>query len=207
ADDGCGMDQATLGRLFDPFFTTKAVGKGTGLGLSVVHGIVTTHGGHIAVDSIPGRGTTVTVVLPRLADDPAAATIDTGGDRTSVLFVDDEEPIVAVGVAMLRRVGMTCEGCIGGAAALDRLSGSPDHYDILVTDAAMPGVGGDAVVARWRAVRPGAPVIVVTGHEDSPLVGEAGSSGPALLLRKPFTHDTLVGAVRDGLAASRGPGV
>ncbi|MBE0564566.1 MAG: PAS domain-containing protein, partial [Krumholzibacteria bacterium] len=67
-DTGCGMDRRTMARLFDPFFTTKDVGKGTGLGLSVVHGIVTTHGGDIRISSEPGRGTVVTVFLPRLAD-------------------------------------------------------------------------------------------------------------------------------------------
>ncbi len=200
ADSGCGMSPDILERLFDPFFTTKEVGKGTGLGLSVVHGIVSSHGGHVAYASEPGRGTVATIYLPRLDDEPAPAP---GIDRRAaarVLFVDDEEPIVAVGRSMLERAGLRVAGCVGGQAALDLLQDPDESYDILITDAAMPGVGGDVVVARWRELKPGAPVIVVTGNEDSPILRDNQAEGRVSLLRKPFGSDSLLAAVNEILA-------
>ncbi len=204
ADTGCGMDGTTLSRLFDPFFTTKDVGKGTGLGLSVVHGIVTSHGGDIRIASEAGQGTAVTVYLPRLPEPAVAvAAVIAAGRDTRILFVDDEEPIVSVATAMLERSGYGVEGCVGGQAALEALAADPARFDLLVTDAAMPGVDGATVVRRWREVRPGAPVVVVTGNSESPLPADADGDGYVAVLRKPFASDALKAAVQNAMGAAR----
>ncbi|MFN2371861.1 MAG: PAS domain-containing protein, partial [Candidatus Krumholzibacteriia bacterium] len=203
ADDGSGMDRRTLARLFDPFFTTKDVGKGTGLGLSVVHGIVTAHGGHIRVESAPGRGTEVTVYLPRLPDAAAgAAAVEGYADPARILFVDDEEPIVSVAATMLERCGYAVEGCVGGAAALETLAGDADRFGLLMTDAAMPEIDGGTVLRRWRELRPGAPAIVVTGHDEDAVPAEMRRGGYTAVIRKPFGAEVLAAAVRSALAAA-----
>ncbi len=203
ADTGSGMDRETMARLFDPFFTTKDVGKGTGLGLSVVHGIVTAHGGDIRVASEPDQGTVVTVYLPRLADAADLAAAGTGalaGRR--ILFVDDEEPIVSLATTMLGRFGYGVDGCVGGPAAMEKLARSAGEYDLVITDADMPIVNGAAVVERWRELRPGAPVVVVTGHNEAAVPASVRQGGHTAVIRKPFGSDTLKIAVQGALVAA-----
>ena len=109
-DTGCGMDAATMARIFEPFFTTKEPGKGTGLGLSTVHGIVHQSGGHLALDSAVGRGTTFTIYLPRVLDQvgPAAgrpeSQPDLVGGSGTVLLVEDDEDLRRLTSEILQRV-------------------------------------------------------------------------------------------------------
>ncbi|MBE0567787.1 MAG: response regulator, partial [Krumholzibacteria bacterium] len=119
-----------------------------------------------------------------------------------ILFVDDEEPIVSVARTMLERCGYTVEGCVGGASALEILAGGADRFGLLITDAAMPGVDGGTVIRRWRELRPGAPAIVVTGHDEASVPAELRQGGYLAVIRKPFGAETLKAVVREALAAT-----
>ena len=116
SDTGTGISPAILERIFDPYFTTKEKGKGTGLGLAVVHGIVKSHHGEITVDSVVGKGTTVTVFLPVSGDDASENGVDKpviprGSEH--ILLVDDEKDLVEIGKEMLRRLGYRVTAIVG----------------------------------------------------------------------------------------------
>ena len=197
ADTGSGMSPEVKARAFDPFFTTKPTGKGTGLGLSQVYGIAQQIGGAVTLDSELGKGTTVTLLLPRAADDAAA-------DRQSewqsprsqnsekILIIDDDPDVREFASIFLSEIGYTVQEVEDGAAALAILD--EFHPDLLVLDFAMPGINGadTAVAARQRdaALR----ILFVTGFADSVALAAAVSGVP--LLRKPFRPAELATAVR-----------
>ncbi|MBY6261185.1 response regulator [Azospirillum sp. 412522] len=184
-DTGTGIDPAVLPHVFEPFFTTKPVDKGSGLGLSMVHGMATQSGGGVHIDSTPGVGTAITLYLPSVAAVPATAdnsgpvAVSAGG-RTILLVEDDA--IVRLGtMAMLENLGYHVIEADGGEGALAILREGAT-VDALVTDFAMPGMNGAAVVRNVRTLRPGLPALIVTGYADTPDFGEA-----VRLLRKPFS--------------------
>lgn len=194
SDEGDGMDAETLARATDPFFTTKDVGKGTGLGLSMVAGIADQFGGKIALDSIPGRGTTVTLWLPVADGDntalrepsPTAATAPIRA--MTVLAVDDDDIVLINTATMLADMGHTVFAAASGAEALQILA--REAVDLLLTDFAMPQMSGydlaDAAVARW----PDLQVLVVSGYTDM-----TKTPGRYARLSKPFTREDLAQAV------------
>ncbi|MCG3177964.1 MAG: Sensor histidine kinase RcsC [Phycisphaerae bacterium] len=200
-DTGVGMNEEVLKRIFEPFYTTKAPGQGTGLGLPMVYGFVRQSGGYIAVDSTPGRGTSVNIYLPRVAcaleaePAPASSAPLPAGSET-ILVVEDEEPIRHVMVQMLTECGYTV------LAAANAREAKPlgEHYegdiDLLLTDVIMPGVNGVKLAEQLRAARPSMKVLFVSGYADQAL-SEKGLDGRfAELLVKPFSSDALVRAVR-----------
>jgi signal transduction histidine kinase/ActR/RegA family two-component response regulator len=210
SDTGTGMDAATQARIFDPFFTTKERGKGTGLGLSTVYGIVAQSGGHIRVDSAPGRGTTFRIYLPRVAaedEERAAEQVGGGepgaplGDET-ILLVEDEEDVRQLVQHVLRTSGYRVLAASGGEQALEVARGHDAPIDLLLTDVVMPGLSGPDLAERLRAVRPQAAVLFMSGYTDHPAVHQAAAgAGGEGFLPKPFKPDVLARTVRERLDA------
>lgn len=200
-DTGTGMDAATLAHVFEPFFTTKEVGKGSGLGLAMVHGMAAQSGGGVHIASAPGQGTTVTLYLPRGSSDtvrvakPSPA--QTPRRSGTVLLVDDDVMVRAGVEAMLEGLGYAVVPADGGAAALDALRKGA-AIDALLTDYAMPGMTGAALVREAQRLRPGLPVVLITGYADAPAGLER-----VLVLPKPFRITDLAACLERAL--TRGP--
>ena len=200
-DTGHGMDERTRERIFDPFFTTKEPGKGTGLGLSIVHGIVEQAGGEISVDSEPGRGTRVTVVMPRAETAPEPL----GGPRGEVaahdegrrvLLVEDNDPVRRTASLMLADAGFVVVAVADGEQAL-RLLETGASFDVVVTDQVMPRLLGTELAARIWACEPAMPVLFTSAQLS--LGDELSLAGsPARVLWKPYTGPELASAI-DGL--------
>ncbi len=206
-DDGTGMEPEVAARAFDPFFTTKGVGAGTGLGLSQVYGTVRQAGGEVTIETTPGRGTTVRMLLrctdPPVATAPAPDGADARPASAAVVLVVDDDPDVrrflADSVESLGYVAMEAEDAQSGLTADERAS-----PDALIIDFAMPGMNGAELARRVRARRPDVPIIFATGFAQSAEI-EAALGPEARILRKPFRvddlHGALVGAL-DGHAAA-----
>jgi two-component system cell cycle sensor histidine kinase/response regulator CckA len=215
-DTGQGMTAATRDRVFEPFFTTKAPGQGTGMGLAMVHGIVTGAGGAIRVESESGSGATFRLRFPRrepLVVDVPAARADAGipcGFAT-VLLIEDEPTVRAFAARCLRQLGYAVLEAASGDEAVDlaRLSGRAP--DLLVADVSIPGMSGIDLARTLEDVRPGLPVLLVSGYADATVIGSGWIDQAAGFLPKPYTRETLGRAVAEALAssvpdASRGAG-
>ena len=168
SDTGVGMDPATLARAIEPFFSTKGVGKGTGLGLSMIHGLAAQLGGALQLSSAVGVGTTVEIWLP-IADSAAAEAREENFDEPVagagvVLLVDDEELIRASTAQMLADLGFTVLEADSGRSALALLH--RPKLDLVVTDHLMPGMTGTEFAREAALVRPGVPVLVISGYAD-----------------------------------------
>jgi signal transduction histidine kinase/CheY-like chemotaxis protein len=204
-DTGTGMSPEVIGRCFDPFFTTKGVGRGTGLGLSMVYGLAKQSGGIARIESELGRGTTVSIILPRatmttasVAQAPAAASALPAFQRSgSVLVVDDDDDVRAFVVGALEAAGHAVWQARGGEEALTLLD--QRWPDVLVTDFAMPGMNGAELAGIVRDRRSHVPIIVISGFADTEALEKADSK--AKVLRKPFRADELLAAVDGALAA------
>jgi PAS domain S-box-containing protein len=204
SDTGQGMTPEVLAHVFEPFFTTKPVGVGTGLGLAVVYGILKAHGGHIAIESEPGSGTTFRIYLPCVAEVPEpekAAGARTGPPRGSetVLVVEDEDLVRALILRVLRQHGYTVLSAAGGEDAL-LLAGRHDGtIPLLVADVVMPGMSGREVAERVTALRPGLKVLYLSGYTDDAVLRHGVREAEVAFLQKPFTPDALARKVREVL--------
>ncbi len=200
ADDGCGMTSEILGRIFEPYFTTRQKGKGSGLGLAVAYGIVKEYRGEIKVQSEPGKGSTFCVYLPLIekkrGGDSAESSgpAETGNER--VLLIDDEKAIISMECQMLERLGYRVTCRTNGLDALDAFRISPDSFDLVVTDMAMPGMTGDRLAMELKKIRPDIPVIVCTGFSERIDPEKSQAAGIAKLLAKPVGKSELAAAVR-----------
>jgi PAS domain S-box-containing protein len=209
-DTGVGMDASTLSRIFEPFFTTKDVGKGTGLGLATVYAVVAQLGGRVFATSAPGKGATFTIQLPcdAHAQEPVRvdATTPQATDATrpsTVLLVEDEEPVRILLKRMLERQGFVVLDAPDGTAALAIAQRSDVRLDVVVTDIMMPGMTGRALADRLSEMFPGLLVIFISGYADEN-VRERGLVDPThLFLQKPFTAQDLVRMIRGALAAQK----
>jgi PAS domain S-box-containing protein len=195
ADNGVGMSRDTLDRIFEPFFTTKPPGRGTGLGLAVVRGIVKNHDGAITVTSEPGKGTRFSVYFPVVDGEvtgkhqQVVEAFHGNGER--VLFLDDEEPIVLLASRMLNRLGYKVEAHTRAADALEDFRRRPDHFDLVLTDLAMPGASGMDFAASVLAIRPEVPVIMTTGYIDPDDLDRARRIGVREVILKPTTIEEM----------------
>ena len=200
-DTGCGMDAETLAQAFEPFFTTKERGKGTGLGLSTVYGIVRQSDGHVQVTSVPGKGTTFRIYLPRSDEGKASgirpSVLSRHGTET-VLVVEDEPAVRNLVRAVLGRKGYVVLVAQDGAAALDLVDGHAGVIHVLLTDMVMPGMNGRDLAALVRTRRPSIKVIFMSGYA-ADVTTELGAEGGPVFLSKPFTEQVLTAKLREAL--------
>jgi signal transduction histidine kinase/ActR/RegA family two-component response regulator len=203
-DTGHGMDAAVRARIFEPYFTTKEKGKGTGMGLSVVHGIVEGCGGQIRVQSAPGAGTVVDVLLPVVDSRPGSEEV--GPDRPPtgqgerILLVDDEPQVARVTEMMLQSLGYTVRAFTDSRAALAAFRAAPETVDLLLTDMTMPELTGMELTREAQSLRADLPVILCTGFNEQISEERALAAGIRRFLYKPLRRRELALAVGEVLA-------
>jgi PAS domain S-box-containing protein len=195
-DTGAGMTQDVVQRIFDPFFTTKKVGEGTGLGLAVVHGIVTSHGGCINVESEPGQGATFTIDFPEMEprsiqgeNTPLQQELLMG--HGNILFVEDEEPLARLGEEAMRNLGYEVMVRTSSVEALETFRANPYRFNAVVTDQTMPNMTGEALSRELLQIRPDVPIILCTGFSHSMTLEKAKAMGIRAFLLKPLLIEDL----------------
>jgi PAS domain S-box-containing protein len=195
SDNGCGMDHAVVRRIFEPFFTTKGPGEGTGLGLSVVHGIMQSHDGAMTVYSEPGRGTTFNLFFPASADAAGAESPklaeDIQGHGRRLLYVDDESALVTLFTMILNGVGYVVTGISDPKEALELFRSSPRDFDVVITDLSMPGMSGLDLARKLLEIRPGIPIMLMSGYMPESDIEVARGIGVRGFVTKPATGDSL----------------
>jgi PAS domain S-box-containing protein len=202
SDTGTGMDAETQAHIFEPFFTTKEQGKGTGLGLATVYGVVKQSGGFIWVYSELGRGTTFKIYLPRV-DGPAASIplvhipSSLARGTETVLLAEDEHDVREVAREFLESAGYTVLEAAGGAEALEVSAAHVGSIDLLITDMVMPGISGQELARKMRALREGIRVIYMSGYSEHAAGEAAKCDAAAMVLTKPFSRAVLLRTVRD----------
>jgi PAS domain S-box-containing protein len=204
-DTGTGMDAGTAGRAFEPFFTTKGGDSAAGLGLPVVRRFAIQAGGNAWLRSEPGHGTTVTVVLPAAAGSASPPLYQRRGSESAgtVLVVDDELAIRSVAHRVLTTAGYQVVLASNGDEAVRLLADPGLALDMVLTDIVMPGMTGAAFTAQVRAMRPGLPILFMSGY-DRPEIA-AGEIDPfAPIISKPFSRPALLAKVSQMLTAGAG---
>jgi len=199
SDTGSGMSPEIIEQIFNPFFTTKDVGKGTGMGLSVVYGIVESHNGMIFVDSERGKGTTFHLYFPVTETDPEEEleemdSLPTGIE--SILFVDDEEPIVKMFSTILTRLGYKVIACCTSTEALEIFRSDSGSIDLVITDQTMPNLSGIELAAEFLKIRPDIPVILCTGFSTKISEEKIKEVGIRELCMKPLNMTQMAKTVR-----------
>jgi PAS domain S-box-containing protein len=192
SDDGPGMDGETRRRIFDPFYTSKFAGRG--LGLAVALGIVRSHRGAIQVESVAGRGTTLTVVLPSSSyceapQTPESTTRPRPSTGGTILVADDEPDVREVATGMLKWLGYRVRTARDGLDAVEVFRAHADEIDVTLLDLAMPRMSGDEALDQIRRLRPDARVVLMTGYDTTQQ--QEQTRGAALCLRKPFDAQEL----------------
>jgi two-component system cell cycle sensor histidine kinase/response regulator CckA len=205
-DTGCGMDEVVKARVFEPFFTTKEVGKGTGLGLAMVYGTVKQSGGHIAVYSEPGKGSTFKVYLPCSAAEEVAlpshgSVADVPDGTGTVLLVEDEDRVRSITSRILQGKGYTVLEARHGGEALHLLEQTGEDVQLIVTDVVMPTMNGPELVQRLQAQRPDLKVLFLSGYTDSAIFRHGLLDEGKAFLQKPFTPGALTRKVHEVLCA------
>lgn len=205
SDTGIGMTADVRERAFEPFFTTKDVGKGSGLGLAMVYGFVKQSGGHVALQSEPGDGTTVTLYMPRIAPDgPREAKEELPAEtphrgRETILVVEDDSDIRLLVTAMLQRLGYQLLEAADGETALSVLDDNP-QIELLLTDVVLTGgVSGKTVAAAARSRRPELKIVYMSGYPGHANGETLAGDDDIPLLTKPFRRDEIARVLRDSL--------
>jgi signal transduction histidine kinase/CheY-like chemotaxis protein len=198
SDTGTGMTEEVLRKAFEPFFTTKPVGSGTGLGLSQVYGIAKQTGGTVAIHSQLGKGTTITVYLPRTTAVPAVHSADEAKNvpfrshKATILVVDDDKDVRQLTVSCLETLGYQVVSAEGGHAAV-QIAGNEDSIDMVLIDIAMPEINGVDAIGAILKKRPGIPFLYMTGY-----VGPTKLDlSEQRVLKKPFTIAELAAKVEE----------
>jgi PAS domain S-box-containing protein len=200
ADNGSGMEPEVAARVFEPFFSTKRKGEGTGLGLATVYGIVTAAGGQISLYSEPGDGTVFRIHLPAVDSTVPAGTaehvLQGGGRGESLLVVEDEDAVRALGRRILTEGGYRVTATSRGAEAVRLLEDPRQEFDLLISDVVMPGMRGIELARRAHELRPELPVLMMSGYTTPMAEEDRRAMAEAPLLEKPFSRRDLLGQVR-----------
>jgi PAS domain S-box-containing protein len=203
ADNGCGMDQATLSKIFEPFFTTKGIGKGTGLGLATIYGIVRQNNGFVDVFSKPGQGTVFTVYLPKVEGDADIRETQQGdlvrGGTETILVVEDEQAILEMATNMLQHLGYTVFAASTPSEALRISSMHGDKIDLLMTDVIMPEMNGLELAQRLLTSQPWIKCLFMSGYTADIIARKGVLEDGIHFIQKPFSHITLAAKVREAL--------
>lgn len=209
-DNGRGMEPSFLEHAFEPFVTTKVPGCGTGLGLSAVYAIICQHGGLIDVESQPGKGSTFSIYLPssgalaaesERAPAPHAAASRAAAPEAALLLVEDNAMVRRSVEHTLINMGYQVIAVECGERCVEIMRDLGVRVDLLITDVIMPEMSGKELVFRVRALRPGLPVLFMSGYDRSSLASRKQSLGVEHFLQKPFDSGELLQAVRGALAA------
>jgi hypothetical protein len=207
SDNGGGMDEATQARLFEPFFTTKNPGRGTGLGLSTVFGIVKHSGGNLNVYSVPGKGTSVKVYLPRIdqpaAVEPAAARKRVVSGSETILLVEDEEMVRRLVRESLVRAGYRVLDTSDPLEARRLSETYRGTIHLLITDVVMPKISGRELAEELLGRRPAMKVLYMSGYTDNAIVNTGILHKEVAFLQKPFTPAALTEKVRQVLEGGK----
>lgn len=201
SDTGCGMDADVRERIFEPFFTTKPIGQGTGLGLSTVYGIVKQSGGYVWVYSEPDQGSVFKVYLPiwsaslRPETEVTSAEAPTRGSET-ILVIEDEDVVRNLACRGLRDHGYSVLEATNGIQALRLMEEHPDTIDLVISDVVMPEMGGRKFGQSLAHLRPGLPILYMSGYTGEDVVQRGLLEPGAPFQQKPFTPGTLATKVR-----------
>src|SRR5262249_33758304 len=205
SDTGSGMSEEVKSHLFEPFYTTKERGKGTGLGLATSYGIAKQAGGHIAVYSELGAGTTMRVYLPSVADavesEPARRAAARGGDET-ILLVEDEAAVRNVASKILGARGYRIVEAGDADEALGVLERNSAEIDLVFTDVVLPRMGGRELAEKALEMRPGIKGLLASGYTDDIVLHRRLMEHGVALLQKPYTSESLCLKVRETLDAA-----
>jgi len=199
SDTGHGIAPEIADRIFDPFFTTKERDRGTGMGLSVVHGIVHNHGGTIIVESKPGKGTKFLIFLPKTDEETGkkeAAELQVPTGSETILFVDDEEMLVKSGKMIFESLGYTVVAEKSSTEVLEVFRKEPGRFDIVITDQTMPHMTGYELAKMILKIRPGIPIILCTGYNETVTEEKAKKSGIKAFVMKPINRNEIAEVVR-----------
>ncbi|CAI2797247.1 MULTISPECIES: ATP-binding protein [Pseudomonas fluorescens group] len=206
SDNGCGIPESVMGRVFDPFFTTKPIGQGTGLGLSMIYGFARQSHGHVTIHSEVGKGTTVSLFLPRFvgematheAVNPTLLPFANAGE--TVLIVEDDPAVRVLVSAVLKELGYAFVEAGDADTALPIIE-SEQRIDLMISDVGLPGMNGRQLAEIGRQIRPELKVLFITGYAEHAAV-RGGFLDPGMqLITKPFTFDLLTAKVREMIQA------
>jgi two-component system cell cycle sensor histidine kinase/response regulator CckA len=198
SDTGSGIEAEVLPRVFEPFFTTKNTNKHRGLGLAWVYGIITNHGGGVAISSQIGNGTSVRVYLPankKLVKDVSVDIADFSGNQ-KILFVDDEDLLLTMGQMILSSYGYEVLTANSGKKALDIFSKTQKPIDLLITDLVMPNMSGRELMEQVRRISPDTRIICSSGF-----IRASSADENDAYLQKPFTAQELLRKVKQMLSS------
>ena len=208
-DTGAGIAPNILPRIFDPFYTTKGVGEGTGMGLAAVHGIVSSHGGVVKVDSQLERGTTFTIYFPLLqshlsdCEQPKDLEINLPRGQGEILFVDDEDSLARLGKELLESLGYRATAITDPVEAVKLVRQSPKRFKAIITDQTMPKLTGEEIVSRLLHLNPKLPILVCTGFSHNMNLEKARALGAAAFLMKPVQKEELATTLAEVLSVSK----
>ena len=202
SDTGTGMTPEVMARAFDPFFTTKPLGQGTGLGLSMIYGFTRQSEGEARIASQPGRGTTISLYLPRHDGDAEVESVEaetaalTAAAGESVLVIEDEPVVRDLIVEVLYDLGYRVLQARDGPEGLSVLRAS-ERVDLLVTDVGLPGMNGRQVADAARVTRPDLKVLFITGYAENTVMAEGYLDTGMAMMTKPFDTAALMARIRD----------
>jgi len=202
SDNGTGMTPSVLAKAFDPFFTTKPIGQGTGLGLSMIYGFAQQSGGHVSLFSLPGRGTSVRLYLPRLhSTEPEKVLSPLVGEAPAaiagetVMLVEDDAAVRMLVLDLLKELGYRAHEAEDAKDALPVLE-SDLRVDLLVTDVGLPGMNGRQLAEIARQHRPGLKVLFMTGYAQIAAERQGFLEEGMDMVTKPFSIDLLANKIR-----------